>query len=220
MNREFGDIVFASQATQVTPSYQKEDIALLEVVPCRCANNQLRRVKEYHEENDFNKGPTDVPLTITPPSLGLKVAKVGIRTGYTTGKVVSDTRIRFHPSLTADMSDEDPSYHSIPVTLAKTIQGDDLRFSHRGDSGALLVTFERGLMENVIRTSTVGILYAVLLEGASLRPTDAFFYPMADALQKLKKETGLDLVMDDEVSDGNLWNYEAYGGGRSTYGLK
>ena len=202
------------------PPHRKEDVALLEVVPCRCANNQLRRVKAYCEENDFNDGPTDVPLTIAPPSLGLKVAKVGIRTGYTTGKVVSDTRVRFHPSLTADVSDKDPLYRSVPVTLAKTIRGDDLRFSHRGDSGALVVSFERDLMGNVIRTSVVGILYAVLLQGASLRPTDAFFYPMADALHKVKKETGLDLVLDDEVSDVDLWDCEVHGGGRSTNGLK
>ena len=41
---------------------------------------------------------------------------------------------------------------SISVTQVKTIRGDGLRFSHKGDSGALLVTFERDLMGNVIRT--------------------------------------------------------------------
>jgi hypothetical protein len=63
----------------------------------------------------------------------------------------------------------------MPVTHVKTIRGDSLRFSHKGNSGALIVIFERDLMGNVIRTSAVGIIYAVLLEGAALRPTDAFF---------------------------------------------
>lgn len=72
----------------------------------------------------------------------------------------------------------------------------------------------------MIQTSAVGILYAVLLQGAALRPTEAFTYPMADALQKIKKETGLDLLMEDEAIDGNLWDYEVYGGGRSTCGLR
>ena len=45
---------------------------------------------------------------------------------------------------------------------------------------------------------------------------------MAHALQKMKKETGLNLVMhmDDKAINGNLWDDEAQGGGRSTYGRK
>src|SRR5208282_4391143 len=113
--REFTDIIFASQATEATPPYQKKDVALLEVVPRHCANNQLCCVEEYREENDFNNGPTDVPLTITPPSLGLTVAKVGIRTAYTTGKVVTDTHIRFNRSVIAEV------YHPLPVTHVKII---------------------------------------------------------------------------------------------------
>jgi hypothetical protein len=36
---------------------------------------------------------------------------------------------------------------------------------------------------------------------------------MTDALSKIKKETGLDLVMDDEAIDGDLWDYEVHGEG-------
>ena len=43
---------------------------------------------------------------------------------------------------------------------------------------------------------------------------------MENLLDKLKKETGLDLVLDETTSLGDPWPFVEHGAGRSLYDLK
>ena len=102
-----------------------------------------------------------------------------------------------------------------PVRDVETTRGEGLRFSHKGDSRALVITFERDLGN---RDSNIGRGYYLcyFVGGGGLETNGCFFLYGGGCFPKDKEGNRLDLVMDDEAVNRNLWDYEAHDGGRSS----
>jgi hypothetical protein len=124
--------------------------------------------------------------------------------------------------LTLGESDEE--YDSIPTSSAYAIQGDQGQlFADSGDSGSLIVTFQKNEVDEteIDKCLAVGMVYAVLLEDPPM-PSLTFYYPIRDLMDKLRRETGLDLCVDEREFENrdDPWPYVEHGSGRSMYDHK
>jgi Peptidase family S64 len=219
LDRTIGHIVYATTQTSTAPHYYKEDVALVRARSERATDNSLRRISLYSQNVEFNNEFT-IPSEIVPPAVGTPVVKVGIRTGYTEGVIVSTSYVRWKHDTTETVPNDDPEYDLLPTSAAHSVLGtDEQRFADSGDSGSLLVTFDKDDGNAVDKVMAVGMIYAILTEDPP-SPSLTFFYPMQDLLAKLNKETGLDLVLDETVSVGDPWPFVEHGAGRSMYDLK
>jgi hypothetical protein len=200
LDRKIGDVVYATTQTSKTMPYYKEDVALVKACPERVADNSLKRIPLYSQNVQFTADGTYIPTEIGQPVIGMPVAKVGIRTGYTEGLIVSNANVRWKPESTHTVGESDEEYDSIPTSSAYAIQGDQGQlFADSGDSGSLIVTFQKNEVDEteIDKCLAVGMVYAVLLEDPPM-PSLTFYYPIRDLMDKLRRETGLDLCVDDE----------------------
>ena len=143
---------------------------------------------------------------MAPPEIGIPVAKVGIRTGYTEGVIVSNANVRWKAESTQTIDERDPEFNLFPVSSAYAIQGDmGQLFADSGDSGS-----------SIEKCLAVGMIYAILLEEPPM-PSLTFFYPIKDLMDKLRRETGLDLFVDEKkvTCSNDPWPYMEHGAGRS-----
>jgi len=217
-----GDVKFCSTRTSTKAPYFKEDFALLEITKDRAATNQLKKIPLYRSNQNFAPG-ADIPNIVSNPSLGTPVCKVGIRTGYTEGKVGKLASVRWDPDYTRGLSPTESLYMDVPVSQAHTIIGDDSAFADSGDSGSLVVAFQRSQVSTtVVATEAVGILYANIENEDGLgRPTIALYYPIADIFAKIREELGITLELDTtNVDEDGPWPYQEHGDGRSMPDLK
>ena len=114
-------------------------------------------------------------------------------------------------------------YMDVPVSQACTIIGDDAAFADSGDSGSLVVAFQRSQVSTtVVATEAAGILYANIENEDGLgRPTIALYYPIADIFAKIREELGINLELDTtNVDEDGPWPYQEHGDGRSMHDLK
>jgi hypothetical protein len=223
LNRKLGDIVYTTTQTSKSVPYYKEDVALVKVHPGRAADNSLKRIPLYSQNVQFKPGELYVATEIGSPDIGTSVMKVGIRTGYTEGLIVSNINTRWNAESTHTVDENNPQYDSLPISSAYAIAGDNGQlFADAGDSGSLIVTFNKNEMNAAIEQYlAVGIVYAILREDPPM-PSLTFFYPMKDLMDKLRRETGLDLCIDarEFVDSNDPWSYVEHGSGRSMYDLK
>ena len=221
LDRKIGDVVYTTTQTSKSVPYYKEDVALVKVRPERAADNSLERIPLYSLNVQFKPGEVYIPAEIAPLNIGTPVVKVGIRTGYTEGVIVSNANLRWKAESTHTVCEKDPEYNSLPTSSAYAIQGDNGQlFSDSGDSGSLVVTLQKD--EVVIeKCLAVGMVYGMLLEDPPM-PSLTFFYPMKDLMDKLRRETGLDLCMDarEFANSNDPWPYMEHGSGRSVFDLK
>src|SRR5947207_3120842 len=87
---------------------------------------------------------------------------------------------------------------------------------------ALWSSHFRKMRSMQLRSKSVWQLeWSMLLEDPPM-PSLAFFYPMKDLMDKLRRETGLDLCVDarEFANCNDPWPYVERGSGRSMYDLK
>jgi hypothetical protein len=224
LDRKIGDVIYTTTQTSKSGPYYKEDVALVKVRPERAADNSLKRIPLYSQDVQFKPGEVYIPAEIGLPDIGTPVVKVGIRTGYTEGIIVSNANVRWKAESTHTVGESDPEYDSLPTSSAYAIQGDNGQlFADSGDSGSLIVTFQKNEIDTtaIKKCLAVGMVYAMLLEDPPM-PSLAFFYPMKDLMDKLRRETGLDLCVDarEFANSNDPWPYVEHGSGRSMYDLK
>ena len=206
VERKFGDIVFTTMETSQTPPYLKEDVCLIKVTDSRGADNCLRKVPAYGTNHTFEEG-ADLPTEIASPDAGLSVAKVGIRTGYTTGTIGTPAYVRWRRSITQTVPREADDYTSFNDSLVHVIHGNEGQlFADQGDSGSLIVHLEAEEGGPVTQTQAVGLVTSLVLEDPPV-PSVVIFYPMKVALAKVSTEVGKSLVIDDRVREEDVWEY-------------
>ena len=219
LDRKFGDIVFTTMDTSQTPPYLKEDVCLIKVVDSRAADNCLRKVTAYAANHTFDEG-ADLPKETASPDAGLSVAKVGIRTGYTTGTIGTPAYVRWRNSITQTVPYEADDLRSFDDSLVHVIHGNEGQlFADQGDSGSLIVHLEAEEGGPVTQTQAVGLVISLMLEEPPA-PSVVFFFPMNEALAKVSREVGKDLVIDGRVREEDGWEYVQHGEGRCMFDLK
>jgi hypothetical protein len=157
------------------------------------------------------------PLDIV--TVGSKVAKFGVRTGYNEGPAVQSTCVRWERDRTDMYEPDNPAYYTIPPSLCHTIRSISIAFANKGDSGSLVVAATNDDAGETESVNAVGMVYAMYYEDE--RDTiHVCYYAIDELLKKLNTKTGLNLVLDD-LDHGNTsaWSYVVVGGGRSMYGL-
>ena len=162
LDRKIGDVVYTTTQTSKSVPYYKEDVALVKVRPERAANNSLKRIPLYSQNVQFKPGEVYIPAEIGPPDIGTPVVKVGIRTGYTEGVIVSSANVRWKAESTHTVGESDPEYDSLPTSSAYAIQGDNGQlFANSGDSGSLVVTFQKNEVDAtaIEKCLAVGMVY-------------------------------------------------------------
>lgn len=171
LDRTIGHIVYTTtQTSTVAPHYYKEDVALIRACPERAADNSLQRIPLYSQNVQFNNGVLTIPSGIAPPVVGTSVAKVGVRTGYSEGVIASPSFVRWSRDTTKTVPVDDPGYRLLPTSTAHSILGNEGRmFADSGDSGSLVVTFEKDILNTVEKTMAVGLVYTVLTEDPPCR---------------------------------------------------
>jgi hypothetical protein len=217
LDHAIGHIVYATtQASITTKKTLLSSVPVLNELPITLFNVFLYILKTFQ----FNNEVLTIPSKIVPPGIGTPVAKVGIRTGYTEGVIVSTSYVRWRHDTTKSVPNDDLGYNLLPTSAAHAILGNDGQmFSDSGDSGSLMVTFDKDIINAVQKVMAIGMVYAILAEDPPL-PSLTFFYPMEYLLAKLNKETGLELILDQTASLGDSWPFIEHGAGRSTYDLK
>ena len=189
--------------TSQTPPYLKEDICLIKVVDSRGTNNCLRKVPAYAANHTFEEG-VDLPREIVSPDAGLSVAKVGIRTGYTTGTIGMPAYVRWRSTITQTVPYEADEFESSDDSLVHVIHGNEAQFfADEGDSGGLIVHLDAEEGGPVTQTQAVGLVMSLILEEPPT-PSVVFFFPMKEALPKVSREVGKDLIIDDSVREEDV----------------
>ena len=159
------------------------------------------------------------PKGTTVVTVGSKVAKFGVRTGYTEGLVIQPTYVRWERDKTRTYEPDNPAYYTVPASLCHTIMSTSTPFANRGDSGSLVIAVTNDDGGETERVDAVGMIYAMYYEDEH-DIILVYYYPIDELLKKLKMETGLDLVLDDrDHGNTSAWPYVVMGGGRSMYGL-
>jgi hypothetical protein len=218
LDRSLGTVVFSSTCTSTVAPHIKEDIALLKVKANRAANNNLEHGPGY---NDYAwcTSNASYPKRTAVVTVGSKVAKFGVRTGYTEGLVVQPAYVRWERDKTRTYEPDNPAYHTVPASLCHTIMSTSTPFADQGDSGSLVVAARNDDSGQTERVDAIGIVYAIYYEDIR-EAILAYHYPIDEVLKKLKMETGLDLVLDErDHGNTSAWPYVVMGGGRSMYGL-
>jgi Peptidase family S64 len=219
VDRTFGNIVYTTMETSKESPFLKTDVALVKVLSHRSADNCLHKVDDYSNNVDF-EDRADIPLTIKAPSPGTHVAKVGIRTKYTTGVIGTPAYVRWRPTTEETISPSEPAYADYQDSVAHCIYGDEGLFADKGDSGSLVVHFERDdPIGAVKRTHAIGLVHSLVLEEPPM-PSVVFFLPLQEALDKVSREIGKRIVLDDRIMPNDEWGYVEHGRGRSMYDLR
>ena len=184
----------------------------------RAANNNLEHGPGC---NDYAWCTNDAsyPKRTSVVTVGSKVAKFGVRTGYTEGLVVQSTYVRWEHEKMRMYEPDDPAYYTVPASLCHTIMSTSTPFADQGDSGSLVVAARNDDSGQTERMDAVGMIDAIYYEDE--RETIlAYYYPIDELLKKLKMETDLILVLDErDHGNTSAWLYGFMDGGRSMYGL-
>ena len=109
LDRKIGNVVYTTTQTCPNAPYYKEDVALVKARPERAADNSLRRIPLYTQNVPFKPEEVYFGAEIGPPAIGTPVVKVGIRTGYTEGVIVSNANVRWRPESTDTVAEDDPA---------------------------------------------------------------------------------------------------------------
>jgi hypothetical protein len=226
LERHFAKTIYSSTETEREPPHQKIDFALIQIDQHRVADNHVDRLPVFAEEFDFPGKGCSLTEVTEPIKLGEEVAKIGVRTGYSTGHIIEDAKTRWNLESTGSIEMENANPSTIPYSNGHVIlgevgmDGDFIPFARRGDSGSAVLRVVRDVEGRVARVEVVGIIYGVCWEEAH-RCLIAFYLPLDDIKATLKQKLGMDisLAVPDHVSQG-MWPYKVYGRGRSIGDLK
>ena len=229
LSRSFGKMICCSTKTDDIPPYKKIDYTLLKVDKNRNADNNLSKVAVLDEEYNYTPEGKVLRDSTDPVRVGDALIKLGIRTGLTSGTVIDEAKVRWHPVTTTALTEtEAREMGEIPVSKGNAILGNGQYdgtfedFAQPGDSGSVIIRLRQDLKEGpVTKSEAVGILYGIVYEEPK-NYNVALYIPMMEVYQKIREETGLSVSVDGvpEEGDGHHWPYTELGKGRSSHDLK